>query len=565
MLENIRKGSLIADTEIYGKHIASLLIFCKIAGRRIEIFVQDRLLFAPDFFFQFFIRLMVSDDLSDLQHLFHRFDVKIGVHKGRGDVDRVHIIDKAHRRHAPVSQAPLACPVRNHQIFLAVRFQIVKIVKHLGIELLQNLLIAIIPVKYIGHHHNGTAPAARATAGRNIGRRILHMAGDGILAVRNILNPFPVKFLPVQLNHRRIAGQLTVSGVASPLHMGAVGWDSTVHIVQLGPKIGFPKPVQRLIAGGKSGTDFYITVDHDAVCHFRISLYLKILKTKPGEAAVHAALRSVGIEDGLLFIGIFLRQATFLIQQFPMQNCDFLPRRRIRYQYRIACDNFSGIIDPHIAFFCQKARSNMADHPVCRAVLYVKMRLRRFFQADRCPVGIIVRRLHPGLVIIPVIMNLPFQKVRLFHIAFLPFVAAVRAGPVCLSLFILPVDHIAELDVAVLITFVGHLIPARPHEKSNRIFSLFQIRSNVINRAIQAVAHLLIVGNSAVKLLRSFMKIRTQRQKQIVAHLFPIDKNLKNAKTRYRDLRRGHFRKTQRLPDHRRTAGSPGGNPLCSG
>ena len=86
-----------------------------------------------------------------------------------------------------------------------------------------------------------------------------------------------------------------------------------------------------------------------------------------------------------------------------------------------------------------------------------------------------------------------------------------------------------------------------------------------IRRAIQAVAHLLIVGNSAVKLLRSFMKIRTQRQKQIVAHLFPIDKNLKNAKTRYRDLRRGHFRKTQRLPDHRRTAGSPGGNPLCSG
>ena len=162
-------------------------------------------------------------------------------------------------------------------------------------------------------------------------------------------------------------------------------------------------------------------------------------------------------------------------------------------------------------------------------------------------------------------MNLPFQKVRLFHIAFLPFVAAVRAGPVCLSLFILPVDHIAELDVAVLITFIGHLIPARPHKKSNRIFSFLQIRSNVINRAIQAVAHLLIVGNSAVKLLRSFMKIRTQRQKQIVAHLFPIDKNLKNAKTRYRDLRRGHFRKTQRLPDHRRTAGSPGGNPLCSG
>ena len=508
---------------------------------------------------------MISDNLSDLQHFFHGFDVKIGVHKGRRNVDRVHIIDKAHCRHAPVSQAPLACPVRNHQILLAVRFQIVKIVKHLGIELFQNLFVAIIPVKYIGHHHNGTAPAARTTAGRNIGRRILHMAGDGILAVRNILNPFPVKFLPVQLNHRRIAGQLTVSGVASPLHMGAVGWDSTVHIVQLGPKIGFPKPVQCLIAGGKGGTDLYIAVDHDAVCHFRISFYLKILKTKPGETAVHAALRSIGIENSLLFIGVFLCQASFLIQQFSVQNCDFLPRRRIRYQYRIACDNFSGIIDPHIAFFCQKARSNMADHPVCRAVLYVKMRLRRFFQADRCPVGIIVRRLHPGLVIIPVIMNLPFQKVRLFHIAFLPFVAAVRAGPVCLSLFILPVDHIAELDVAVLITFIGHLIPARPHKKSNRIFSFLQIRSNVINRAIQAVAHLLIVGNSAVKLLRSFMKIRTQRQKQIVAHLFPIDKNLKNAKTRYRDLRRGHFRKTQRLPDHRRTAGSPGGNPLCSG
>ena len=65
----------------------------------------------------------------------HGFDIKISVHKGRGNVDRIHVVDKAHRRHAPVSQAPFACPVRNHQIFLAVRFQIVKIVKHLGIEL----------------------------------------------------------------------------------------------------------------------------------------------------------------------------------------------------------------------------------------------------------------------------------------------------------------------------------------------------------------------------------------------------------------------------------------------
>ena len=135
MSENIRKGSLIADAEIHGKHIASLLIFCKITGGRIEILIHDRLFFAPDFFFQLLVRLMISDNLSDLQHFFHGFDIKISVHKGRGNVDRIHVVDKAHRRHAPVSQAPFACPVRNHQIFLAVRFQIVKIVKHLGIEL----------------------------------------------------------------------------------------------------------------------------------------------------------------------------------------------------------------------------------------------------------------------------------------------------------------------------------------------------------------------------------------------------------------------------------------------
>ena len=143
--------------------------------------------------------------------------------------------------------------------------------------------------------------------------------------------------------------------------------------------------------------------------------------------------------------------------------------------------------------------------------------------------------------------------------------AAVRTGPMLLSLFILPVDHIAELDVAVFITFIGHLIPSRSHEKGDRIFPFFQIRSNIINRTVEAMAQFLIVGNSTIKLLRPFMEIRTQRQKQIIAHLFPIDKNLKNTKTCNRDFRRSHFRKTQHFPHHRRTAHSPCGNPLCTG
>ena len=121
--------------------------------------------------------------------------------------------------------------------------QIVQVVKHLRIQFLQERFVSIIAIKDIRNHDNGTAPAAGTSAGRNVWCRILDMAGDGILAVCDILDPLPVKLLAVQLDHGRITGELPVSRIASSLYMRTVGRDSAMHVVQLCPKICLPEPV----------------------------------------------------------------------------------------------------------------------------------------------------------------------------------------------------------------------------------------------------------------------------------------------------------------------------------
>ena len=139
------------------------------------------------------------------------------------------------------------------------------------------------------------------------------MAGDRILTVCNIINPFSVKFLCIQLHHGSIAGKLSVTGVASSLHMRTIRRNAAVHIVKLGTDISLLQPVQNFITGGKIRIHLHIAVDHHTILYFCISSYLKITKTKPGETAMHFTLCSICVEYHFLLVGIFFYQTAFFI------------------------------------------------------------------------------------------------------------------------------------------------------------------------------------------------------------------------------------------------------------
>ena len=245
-----------------------------------------------------------------------------------------------------------------------------------------------------------------------------------------------------------------------------------------------------------------------------------------------------------------------------MYHGDLFPCRSIRYQHGITRKDLSRIIDPYITFFRQKFWCNVADHPVSRTILYVQTGLRLFFRRNRLPSGIIKGILHPALIIISVIMHFTFQKVCFFHIAFLPAVAAIGASPVFFSFFILVIDHITEFDMTVFIALIWHFIPARSHQEGNGIVPFLQVRSDVIYRTVKAMPHFFSIRNSPVKLLRSLMKVCTQRKEQILAHSLSIDKRFKDPKSCNGDLRRFYLWKNHGFPDHRSHAGSACGDPL---
>ena len=556
MRDHPRQGAAVAQADIHSERVRALEIAAEIARHRVEILRGHRglRLFDP--------RRPVRV-LRQAQQRFHARDNLQRTHKAIGVDERRIELRTAGRK--PVAQAPLARPVADDEISLAVRGQVVDVTAHAGIGGAKRLHLAVMPVILPRHHHNRAAPAAGAAAVARVGRGILHMAGIAVLTIENIVQPFAQEGFVVEREQRRFGGQLTVAGVALALKMRAVRRDAAVQVHQLRAHKRVVEPRQRLAGAAEGRRHRHVAVNDRNRLHLRPAVDREAAEAVPRRARMQHAAAPVADDAEILILHEPLVQRSDRIDRLGEAHLDPLARAAFILQHNPAGDILARIVNFQLRRFGDQPRRNLPDHPVRRAGLQKIFRLHRRQNADGPPS--VIGRKRPIRRAAVQILLFAAEELAPFHDALVP--AQLFAGEhfVFASIRRLVGDAVAEPHLAE-----GDVPVERPHRLGKEtggqlerqlVLALAPEGQQIIFQAIAAMPHLL-VERLAVDCDGPPDVIARGRHEQIVGNPPPVEIHRKIPQSADRYFRPARRVRPERRAQHRRARNAVAPDPFGS-
>ena len=200
-------------------------------------------------------------------------------------------------------------------------------------------------VELVGHLHDGRAPASGTAAAVDVGGGVLDVTAEGVLTVPDVPHPLFVEGLGAQSGQHRVAGELTVTRVASALQMGAVRGVARVHIAEHGVEEGLVGPVEGLVVALKGGGGGQVGVDHLDSPGLGPADDLKAAEAVPRELGLDYPPRAVGGHQEPLTVVVGLVQAAVGKGLFGEENRYGLPRRGGNFQNGVARGVLPAVVD----------------------------------------------------------------------------------------------------------------------------------------------------------------------------------------------------------------------------
>ena len=166
------------------------------------------------------------------------------------------IVDVGGREHhtlgsRPLTEAPYVRHVADDQIVLGMSLEDVDISLHFGVEHSNNANVAVAQVVSVGNLNDGASPAAGASATAGVGRGVLNVTRENVLAVGNVGQPLHIEGLGVEGLHNRRCNELTVTCVAEFFSCRTVEGNASVNVVKECSYCRFIEPVECFVAGLK--------------------------------------------------------------------------------------------------------------------------------------------------------------------------------------------------------------------------------------------------------------------------------------------------------------------------